>query len=319
MNAAARLAILAALVLAGCRQRSPDACPGYVEGEFVHVASPLGGTLASLAVERGTEVRAGQVLFVLDAVGEAASLRETLGRAAQAQARRQNLVKGRRPTELAALTAQVQRAEANLQLSRLDRERQERLGRDNVLSAADLDLARARQEADAATVAALSAELATARLGAREDELAAASADIEACEAACARARWAVEQKRQCAPTNAWVEDTLFRPGEWVPGGSPVVTLLPPANVKIRFFVPEPQLAAVGPGRKVAVAGDGLARFEATVSYVAARAEFTPPVLYSRESRAKLVFLVEARPDPAAGLRLRPGQPVEVRIGTPGP
>jgi HlyD family secretion protein len=111
------------------------------------------------------------------------------------------------------------------------------------------------------------------------------------------------------------VTDTLFVKGEWVPAGSPVVAILPPANVKVRFFVPEPKLGAVKVGQKVSVACDACGNpLEATVSFVAPQAEFTPPVIYSKDSRAKLVFLVEARPDPADAARLHPGQPVDVTL-----
>jgi HlyD family secretion protein len=318
MNAAPRLAALLALALAGCRPAPPDTSPGYVEGEFVHVAAPLAGTLTRLEVQRGTNVAPGQLLFALDPAPESSALLEATHRVTQARARHANLLKGRRPTELAALTAHVQRAEANLNLSRLDRDRREQLARDSVVADAELDLARARQQADAASVAALSMELETARLGAREDELAAATSEIAALEAALTRARWALDQKSQSAPTNGWVHDTLFRPGEWVPAGHPVVTLLPPGNLKVRFFVPQSRLASVRLGQSVTVFLDGLpAPFAATITYISPQAEFTPPVIYSRESRSKLVFLVEARPDPTLLDRLRPGQPVDVRFTPP--
>ena len=121
-----------------------------------------------------------------------------------------------------------------------------------------------------------------------------------------------LSQKTQKSLVDATVEETLFEPGEWVQAGSPVVTLLPPANLKIRFFVPEPELATVATGKKVQIRRDGAAGLvDATVSYISPRAEFTPPVIYSRESRLKLVFLCEARMV-STNITLHPGQPVEV-------
>jgi HlyD family secretion protein len=103
--------------------------------------------------------------------------------------------------------------------------------------------------------------------------------------------------------------------GEWVPAGAPVVSVLPAANVKARFFVPETELGRVRVGQGVKLACDGCgAPIDAKVSFIATQAEFTPPVIYSKDSRAKLVFLVEARPSPADAVKLHPGQPVDVTL-----
>jgi len=100
-----------------------------------------------------------------------------------------------------------------------------------------------------------------------------------------------------------------------VAAGSPVVTLIEPSAVKLRFFVPEARLAQVTPGTRVQAACDGCpAPIAATVRYVAREAEFTPPVIYSRGSREKLVFLAEAWPSTADAARLRPGLPVDVTL-----
>jgi HlyD family secretion protein len=134
-------------------------------------------------------------------------------------------------------------------------------------------------------------------------------------EAALARARWAVEQKTQSAPTAGRIQDTLYRPGEFVPAGSPVLVLLPPENIKTRFFVPETELSSVKVGQLISVSFDGAtAPLRATINYVSAQPEFTPPVIYSQQTRAKLVFLVEAAFAPADAVKLHPGQPVEVRL-----
>ena len=105
----------------------------------------------------------------------------------------------------------------------------------------------------------------------------------------------------------------MYRSGEWVPAGSPVVRMLPPENVKVRFFVPESAVGALASGRPVRIRCDGCAAdVAAVVSFVSDQAEYTPPVIYSNEARAKLVFLVEARPQVADAARLHPGQPVQV-------
>jgi HlyD family secretion protein len=306
--------LLAVLALAGCSDQPTAGFQGYIEGEFVYVAAPLGGTLINLAVSRGAEVQAGQLLFGLEREPEAAAAREADQRLAQAKARLENLTKGRRPSEITALEAQLERAKADLSLAELELDRRGKLSESHVISSEELDSAKARRDAGKAQVASLRADLETARLGAREDEIKAAEADVQATLAALAKALWAVEKKSQFAPTNALVHDTLYRPGEFVPAGNPVVVLLPPTNLKARFFVPQFELASIKIGQTVSVCLDGTPTpLKATVNYVSTQAEFTPPVIYSKENRAKLVFMVEAVFAPAEARNLKPGQPVEVR------
>jgi len=303
----------ALFLIGGCAPKPSGTWQGYLEGEFVYVAAPLSGTLTNLAVSRGFEVKTGQLLFELDREPEAAVLREAEQRLAQAKSRLENLMKGLRPTEIAGLEAQLAKARASLRLSDLELDRAKRLLEDQVIASADLDLAKAKRDADHAQVESLVADLETARLGARPDEIQAAEADVQALEATLAKAQWALSQKSQSAPTNAWVHDTLYRPGEMVPAGNPIVSLLPPGNLKVRFFVPQAELASLPPGTGVTVLYDGApAPLRATVNYLSTQAEFTPPVIYSRENRAKLVFMVEAVFDPTDARNLRPGQPVDV-------
>jgi len=304
-----------ALVLTGCGRSDPNQWQGYLEAEFVYVGSPLGGTLVELKVQRGDQVKAGAALFVLEQAAEQAAQRETFERLQQAKNQCENLKKGRRPTELAALEARLAQAQSALEFSKAEHLRWVKLFGQGVVSAAELDGMRTTWEQAQRLVEALSAELATARLGARDDEVRAAEAEVAAAAAALAKADWAVSQKSQAAPGDALVQDTLFRPGEWVPPGSPVVSLLPPPNLKVRFFIPEARLGLVRLGQVAEVTLDGLGKVEpAVIRYLAPQPEYTPPVIYSQENRAKLVFMVEAtfeRPDLA---QLHPGQPVTVRL-----
>ena len=126
---------------------------------------------------------------------------------------------------------------------------------------------------------------------------------------------WSFEQKKQSAPQSGLVHDTLFRQGEWVPAGKPVVVLLPPQNIKVRTFVPETRVGSIHYGDTGQVAVDSVQNpFFGKVSYISPRAEYTPPVIYSREMRAKLVFMVELIFDPQAAANLHPGQPVDVEF-----
>ena len=305
---------LAVLGLAGCSRPTTGIWQGYFEGDFVYVAAPLAGRLDHLAVQKGARVAAGDSLFTLERSAELAAQREAAGRLSQSQSLLEDLKKGERPTELEALEARLAQARASTELSARELERNTRLHDTQVLADDDFDRSRLTHEANLKQVNELEAQLATAKLGARSDAIAAAAADVAAAQAALEHADWSVTQKTQSAPRAALVYDTLFREGEYVGAGTPVVSLLPPENIKIRFFVPEAEFASLKAGESVQVTVTGRAApLAARVSYLSPQPEYTPPVLYNRENRSKLVFMVEALPvDASAARDLHPGQPVDV-------
>ena len=307
--------LLVALVLWGCQQQSEQRFQGYVEGEFILLAAPLAGRLDHLAVTRGAQVSSGALLFSLEREAEQAAVAAAEQEVRRALSQLEDLRKGERPSELAALRSRQDQALAALELSRREFDRRQQLYTQKVISAEELDRARSALHRDQAAATELHAEVKTAGLGSRSDAVAAAEASLEAARARLEQARWAFEQKSQSAPQAALVFDTLFQVGELVPAGVPVVSLLPPGNIKLRFFVPEPVVGTLRLGQKLAVFFDGSnGALPATISFISPQVEYTPPVIYSRETRAKLVFLVEARPDPASAARFHPGQPVEVRL-----
>lgn len=141
---------------------------------------------------------------------------------------------------------------------------------------------------------------------------------VAARKSALVQADWRFEQKQQAASTDALVYDTYQRPGEWVSAGTPVLSLLPPAYMKVRFFVPETALGKIYPGLPVEIFMDGRKEpLPGRVSFVSPQAEYTLPIIYSRENRAKLVFLVEASLAQEYARLLHPGAPVEVRLTAP--
>lgn len=316
MTSSPRLMGIAALALLGaCAGEEPAAYQGYVEGEYVYVASSQAGTLVELAVDRGSRVERNAPLFVLEQEAEQAARREAAERLRQARARLANLSKGLRPQELAAIEAQYQQALAALAFSEAHFRRQERLIRDGFVSPNTLDAARSQYERDRARVTELEAQRRIGRLPARPDEIRAAEAEVKAAEAALAQAQWRLGQKAVVAPVAGYVEDRLFLPGEWVPAGSPVLSILPPENLKLRFFVPEPDLPKIRIGQPVLARCDGCpAQIPATVVFVSSQPEFTPPVIFSRERREKLLFRVEAKVAPEHAQGLHPGQPVDVAL-----
>jgi len=240
-----------------------SAWPGYGEGEFVYIASPIGGEVETLDVKRGDQVAADARLFRLERTEEKAAREE------------------------AAETLQETRTQ--LDKAKLDFDRAKALREKKVIAPENYDAAR------------------QILLGAQH----AAAARQRTLE----QADWRYSQKEQTAPAAGLVYDTYFRPGEWVPAGQPVVSLLPPEYLKVRFFVPEPDLGRVAAGAPILISVDGLDQpLTGKVSFVSPQAEYTLPIIYSRENRAKLVFLVEGSLDPESAGKLHPGAPVEVRL-----
>lgn len=133
-------------------------------------------------------------------------------------------------------------------------------------------------------------------------------------EARLNSAQTRLARRRVASPAAGTIHQIYYRPGEIALAGRPVVALLPPANIKVRFYVPEAMLPKIALGDVVTVRCDGCPADQAArISFIARTAEFTPPVIYSLEERSKLVFLVEARPDRPEKLRV--GQPVDVALG----
>lgn len=307
---------LPVLLLAACSQEGSDPFQGYVEGEYLYLAAPSGGYLATLDAARGTRVKAGAAVFSLATDPDLQGLQEAEARADSAKAKLRNLNDPRRPTEIAALEAQVQAAEAVLRLSETQRVQQEALAAKGFIAQSRLDEVRAAVARDRATVQSQREQLATARasLG-RQPELSGALADEAAAKALAAQKRWQMEKKAMTAPATGEVVETYYRPGEWVPAGQPVASLLPDERRKLRFFVPETVVGSLKMGQAVEVGCDGCkASIRATINFIAAQAEYTPPVIYSKGAREKLVFRVEAQPAAEDAVTLRPGLPVDVRL-----
>lgn len=309
-------ALLPLLLLAACSGKVDDFFPGYVEADYVRLAAPVGGTLVKLHVDRGARVTRNAPAFVLESDAERAAVQEASSRVARAEAQLHNLRKGKRPDEVAAVAAQLRQAQAAQALSAASLAREKQLASARFVAPSRIDEAQAALDRDAARVRELQAQLRVAKLGARSDEVAAAEQDLLAAQAQLTQVNWRLEQKAQRIPLDAEVVDVLYREGELVPAGSPVVTLLAPQYLKARFFVPEAMVGKLVLGQAVNLRCDGCgAPIAARVSFIAREAQYTSPLIYSQENRANLVFLIEARPAPSDAVHLHPGLPLEVRLG----
>jgi HlyD family secretion protein len=307
-----RALFLLLALLAACEKQEEGVWQGYVEGEYVLLASPYAGQLQKLFVRRGDQIEAGKPVFVLEQESERQARAEAEQRVKSAQARLENLQVPMREPQIQALREALNQAKASKELSRVNLVREEDLMKKGYTTKPRLDEARSAYVRDTARVKEVEEQLKNAQMPlGRQGELEAAQAEMAAAKAALGQADWRLEQKSVAAPVSGLVQDTFFVIGEWVGAGKPVASLLPPGNVKARFYVPETALSSMTIGRPIEIRCDGCQPIDAKVTYVSSQAEYTPPVLYSKESRSKLLFLVEAR---LPNSPLRPGQPLDVRL-----
>src|SRR4029077_15073574 len=151
-----------------------------------------------------------------------------------------------------------------------------------------------------------------------QKDLDSATAVLRDAQAGLNSSQTRLSRRKVFSPVDGTVQEIYYRPGEMVPAGRPVLALLPPGNIKVRFFVPETALPSVDYGDTIKIHCDGCAAdLTAHISFIAKQSEFTPPVIYSLDERSKLVFLVEALPDKTGALR--GGQAVDVSLVPPPP
>lgn len=299
-------------LLQGCSGNDGNEYQGYVEGEYVYLSSARAGRLEKLLTRKGSSVESGVLLASLESEYERQAVAKSERSLAQTRALYNDMLTGKRPAEVSMAKAQLAKARADQANASAELARVEALYRQNAVSKKELDNQRAVSRSADATVVEMQKQVDVYNLPEREQRIAAQKAAVEADEAALAQARWELGQK-EIRPSQAGLfYDTLYRVGEWVPAGSPVIQLLPPGNVKIRFFIPEKRAAALHIGDTVTVSMDGASPVSAKVTYIAQNAEYTPPVIYSNETRSKLCFMAEAETDERTAAGLHPGQPVSV-------
>jgi HlyD family secretion protein len=294
-------AVAAWLLLGGSKRERT--LSGYIEAQSLFLAAPVSGTVGSISAVEGQRVTAGQRLFQIEPATLSAQGQQAAANVAAAQ------------TQIASAEAQARQAEADVAAANADAEKaRQDLARLLSVKRAD-NAAVAGKDIDAARAALRSAnarvEAAQKTAQARRAQAVASRAQAEQARGGAREVAIRVGQLSPVAPSPALVEDVFFQPGEWVNANQPVVSLIPDNKIKVRFFVPEPDVARYRPGRNVRFSCDSCGgKLTATIRYVSPRPEFTPPIIFSRDSRDRLVFMVEAYP--ARPTSLQPGLPVDV-------
>ncbi len=300
-----------ALVIPGLGPAGAPSWNGYVEDDYTYAAAPSAGTIATIAVQEGQAVKAGDVLFALEASAQQAQLAAAKAQADAARATLANLTTGARPEEIAVTTAQLQKAQSDLVLAQQNLSRTSDLFAHGNTPQSAVDAARSAAQSAQAAADALQAQIDVAELPARPQQQQAAAAQLTAAEAQVTAAETALDQRTVTAPTGGRVARLFFKAGEVAAAGAPVLSLSAPGALKIEFYVNEADRPGFALGDRVSVSCDGCAAgLTATVSFFASDPQFTPPIIYSRDERSRLVFLTEAVMDQPDGVR--PGQPVSI-------
>jgi HlyD family secretion protein len=290
--------------------------PGYMEADLVLVGSEQGGRVLTLGVEEGDQVKQGDAVFTLESEEQEAAVAAAKARLHEAEARLADAkAQLQRPDEIEVLEAALAQAKAMLQVASNNLDRARALFDKGWITKAQLDDAIAQHDRNEAAVKEAEKRITAAKLPGRSDLIEAAAANAEAARHALTEAEKNLGKRKVFAPVSGAVQEVYFRPGEVVNAGQAVIALLPPRNLKVRFFVAEPARARLQVDQTVKLTCDGCPpELTAKINFISREAEFTPPVIFSREQRQKLVYLVEARPEgPAADLTA--GQPVTVTLG----
>jgi len=302
---------LAASLFSSCAGEAPLAV-GYVEGDYVLLAPIDVAQVRTIAVKRGDRTETGKPVAMMDDADAKIAVAQAEAALAQAQAELADLQIGKRPEEIAVLEASVQSAKAQADDAQRTLSRTQDLTRRGVATQAQLDDATTKMEVATAAIGQSTANLAVGRLPARPEAIKAAENAVKGAQAKLDQARWQLSKRTIEAPAPGRVSDVIRNPGDLAGPSAPVISMLPDGAVKLKVYVPEAQFSSVKIGTELSVRCDGCRPdLKARVSYVSPDPEFTPPVIYSLETRQKLVYLIEARPEGDA-TPLQPGQIVDV-------
>ncbi|PCI39335.1 MAG: hypothetical protein COB50_01215 [Thiotrichales bacterium] len=304
------LCFLVGVVACGSHE---DEYQGYVEGRFTYVAPQVSGKLQQLTVARGSTVHKGQLLFSLDINPEIYTVSQAQAQLSAAQHTLINLEKGKRPSELEAIIAKQNKIIADLGYAKKTLIRYKKLSASGYSGKDLYDKALANYDSLIAELSALHANLITAKLGARHDEILAAAAKVDAQKSLLQQAKWRLSKKMVYAPVSGLVFDRFFRVGEIVTKAQPVISMLETNNVKVLFFVPGDKLQNIKLGQIITVTKDAANTFiKAKVVFISPEAEYTPPIIYSKDYVHNSVFKIEALPMKHSKYPLHVGQPVMV-------
>jgi HlyD family secretion protein len=305
--------IFVLFLLSSCGNNDHRQFTGYVEGENIYLASPFYGTLKQLAVQRGQQVKKGQLLFVLDQNPQKINVAAAAAELKQAKNHLEDIKKPRREPEILAIKAKIEQTDAQIKLAQIRVNRFQQLYSKQASDKDSLDAAIANLQQQQALKLEYESNLALAKMGNRVDQIKAQENQIKSLIEKFGQAQWELMQKTKYAPDDGEIFDTYYRQGELVASQQAILSLLTPDNIRLEFFIPVDYLDHVKLGQTISFdCIGGKSGNEAVISYISPEVEYLPPVVFSRENNAKLVFRVKAKIKNSS--LFKPGQPVVVTV-----
>lgn len=307
------LLVVTSLSLLACSEHEEQPFQGYIESDFTYVTSEAGGKLQTLQVDRGDWVEAGKRLFTLERPPQSHEYKAAQQRLQQARAKLMDFKRGSRETIIESKKADLAKAKADFRYAEKNWQRHHKLYKQDAIDEDALDRAKRQYETSRQNVDQTEALLQEAKMGRRRHVIEAQKHELERARDELASARWRLGEKTINAPVKGYVYDDFYQQGEYVQPGKPVLALINPGNEKVVFYIPEPLKSQLHRDQTVKFGCDHCQQtYNATINYIAQKAEFTPPVIFSRKRREKLVYRVEASIDEATARALNTGQPVDV-------
>lgn len=304
---------LVSLVLLSSCNWSDNRLNGYVEGQLTYLSSPTDGRLDQLGVERGMQVKKGDLLFSLESLPESAELNSATAVINQAKSNLKDLLYGKRPSEIDAILSQIKEVKARIAYLSIEQQRYKILVEKSAIDREKYDQTVQNLAIANAQLKQMEANLSTAKLPARTDAIKAAEATLSSTQAQYDKSNWALTEKTVYAHDDAEVFDTYYRVGERVPGNRPIISLLLPRDIIAVFFIPETQLATIHVNQKISINCDSCKKpYQGVIKFISPQAEYTPPVIYSNSARSKLVYRVEAKILFENRSWPHPGQPIDI-------
>lgn len=290
------LAILAPLLCLIACESQPDALHGYAEGRFRLLTTQDSGQIAQILSKDGMRVAAGTPIATLDTAVQEAEVEHAAARLAAAQSQLADSARGGRTQLVEAAQQRLASAQAAAISAQQDYDRIKPLFDRGVVAKSRLDSTLSRLREAKASVAERTEEVTLARLPQREDRIKALEADVAAARAALDSQRQRLKRMQLTAPSDGVIDRVLRRAGEVAGPGAPIIRFLPDDGRMAVLFVPEPKRTAITVGQQLSIECDGCeTKLAAQVDVLASDAEFTSPMIFSDQERARLVYRLEAR------------------------
>ncbi|EPV8436111.1 HlyD family secretion protein [Klebsiella variicola] len=309
------IVVIAMLMITGCDNKPENRLSGYSHGEFVYLSYSSTAKIEQLFIQKGDNVTPGQELVKIESFDAQNIFLRAEEKLSAESALLRNLESGERPEELDIIRAQIKKARSAESQVKRQLERYRNLYASRAISLAEWEDIRDELTQKGAQVEELINQLKARQLPARQDEISKQLSMVAAAKLERDKALWDVQQTTIVSPVNAKVFDIIYRAGERPTAGRPIISLLPPENIKVCFFIPEAMLGKFKIGTKVKLICDGCAEpIAGVINYISPEAEFTPPVIYSTKRREKLIFMAEAVPARKQAERMKIGQPFDVEV-----